>query len=172
MEKVAGSGRKLGQIDKRTIQAQLGIKTAQQILTDGGGHPLATSQKFHSFMEGMIAKRLERFKHDVANLPLDEWIAIYDACAKLARSCQHAAEFITAKKKRIEYAGDPPAITQVNVENKLQFVVAIDPSQKARIIEQPPREQPGHDHSARSGDPGGNGARGDTAGNGHAYDDD
>jgi hypothetical protein len=121
MERIQGSGRAKGTPNKRTLLTRAGIRSAFETLRAGEGQdPLAAAFKIAKFLEDMSAKRLEKFKNEVADLPPHEFALIQDGLIAAANLNVRLAEFAFPKLSRVNYVGDAPT---VNVDNR--FVVEL-----------------------------------------------
>lgn len=111
MQRVPGSGRKPGTPNRRTLLTRAGIRSAFETLrTNEGEDPIAAAFKIAKLLEHMSAKRLEKFKNEVADLPPDEFARIQVGLIAAANLHVRLAEFAFPKLARVDHVGDAPSV--------------------------------------------------------------
>jgi hypothetical protein len=137
MARIPGSGRAKGTLNKQTALKRAGIKNAIETLrTAEGEDPIAAAFKIAKFLEDMSAKRLEKFKNEVADLPPDEFARIQVGLIAAANLHVRLAEFAFPKLARIL---DAP---KVNLEKRMVVELKIGDLPppglaKAAVVEDP-----------------------------------
>jgi hypothetical protein len=114
MERIPGSGRAKGTQNRQTALRRAGIKNAIETLRTGEGEdPIAAAFKIAKLLEDMSAKRLEKFKNEVADLPPDEFARIQVGLIAAANLHVRLAEFAFPKLARVDHVGDAPSLAAV-----------------------------------------------------------
>ena len=137
-QKVAGSGRKKGQVGRPTLLARQGLKSAIEICREGGDDPISIMMNAARFLNTVAAEFAPRsgegvdIVQAVKQTPRADLDFMRKFLVDAAGIAQKAAEFGYAKLQRIDYAGDVPSIQ--HVENKYEFVLHIDSGAPGRPV--------------------------------------
>ena len=109
MTRIPGSGRARGTPNRQTLLQRAAIKNAIETLRTGED-PIAAAFKIAKFLEDMSAKRLEKFKNEIADLPPDEFARIQVGLIAAANLHVRLAEFAFPKLARVDHVGDAPSV--------------------------------------------------------------
>src|SRR5262249_54268574 len=105
-----GSGRRRGTPNKRTLLTHAGLKSAMETLREGNGeNPVQAAVRIARTLEGMTAKRREKFEDETSNLPPAEFDRLVAAMKIAADIHLRLADFAFPRLGRIDLAGEAPA---------------------------------------------------------------
>ena len=133
-ERIEGSGRKPGKLNRSTELIRAGMKSAMEIVREGGNNPMQVMTEAYRYMrnisialgpQGNNPEELTKATRDLASTPegrklLELHLRFMSEAVSTAYKC---AEFGYAKLSRMEWVGDAP---QLKTENKMVFVLNID----------------------------------------------
>jgi hypothetical protein len=135
MQKIAGSGRKKGQVSTKTVLARAGMQSAIQFLRDSAEKtPIEMMLDAAVFLDKVVDAEVgKKTIEEIAEMPdskkemLRKWV---EAKASIARDL---AEFAYPKLARVEVAGDAPTQT---IEHRTIFVLSTErPGKPMTLIE-------------------------------------
>jgi hypothetical protein len=132
-----GSGRKKGTPNKNTQLLQAGVKSAIEIVRDGGMHPVEILMEMSRFLRNVGMALAPKGDDGKLRAAVLEMAAEPDGMKRLeamrrfmdtsAAIAYKAAEFGCAKLARIDHVGDAPQAP--TVENRMVFTLNIDDGQ-------------------------------------------
>lgn len=164
-ERPPGSGRAPGTQNRRTALINAGLRSAVETLRHGDGpDPIASAFAIARLLEAMGDARTEALKNEIGSMAGAEFDRIVCTLKEAANIHLKLANYAFPKLRQHEYIGDAPR-TIVQENKVLQFVL-VDPHAKPAIDGRLQAEAAG-DRGERILAP-----CGQSAGNGHAHDDD
>ena len=96
-------GRPAGVPNKLTELTRVSLRTALEILRNGGGeNPVEASQKIARFLEGMSQKRIEQLATETGRMEGGEFDRIVNALYKAANIQLRLADYVFPKPGRID----------------------------------------------------------------------